>query len=162
MKRDFQGCSNYLSFALALIPSVLMYIFNPGYSVPYVFFLILLFLFLLSAWLNLKQFFDYKDRHPVPIELIRCINGTILCKPNNLLTHGSVVSFYEYQEEFEKYISSGRVVNISSKGVAQISLFDTPNSLGSDAYEYISAHQSNIIVKPTITFETIQNLQINL
>ena len=129
---------------------------------PYVFFLILLFLFLLSLWLNIKQFFDRSDRFPAPVELIRCINGNVLCKANNLLAHGSVVSFYECQEEFEKYISSGCVVNITGKGVAQISLFDTSTDLSSDAYDYICSHQSNIIVKPTITFETVQKLQLNL
>lgn len=81
MKQYFKDWSNFFSFSLALIPSVLLYILNPDVSVPYVIFLLAVFSLLLSLWLNIKQFLDYKDRHSTSIELIRCINDCVLCRP---------------------------------------------------------------------------------
>ena len=43
MKQYFKDWSNFFSFSLALIPSVLLYILNPDASVPYVIFLLAVF-----------------------------------------------------------------------------------------------------------------------
>lgn len=157
MKQYFKDWSNFFSFSLALIPSVLLYILNPDVSVPYVIFLLAVFLLLLSLWLNIKQFLDYKDRHSTSIELIRCINDCVLCRPGDLLFHHSVVSFYESQEDFEKLLFFGYVETINSNGLAQIVLLDSTDFDDDNPYQYIAAHQSNILIKPTITTEMLNN-----
>lgn len=159
LKNYFRDWSNFFSFALALIPSVLLYILDPNISVPYVVFLIAVFGFLLSFWLNLKQFFDYKEQQPAPIELIRCVNGRIICQPNQLLVHHSIVSFYTYQNDFESFIAAGYVETINVKGFAQIILLDDKESAFPNPFEYISTHENNIIIKPTLTTESVQKFQ---
>ena len=151
LKNYFRDWSNFLSFALALIPSILLYFLAPNIAVPYVVFLITLFLFLLSVWLNLKQFLDYKERQPAAIELIRCTDNRIICQPNKLLVHHSIVSFYTYQNDFEKFIASGYVETINVEGLAQIILINNQES----AFEYISTHENNVIIKPTLTIESV-------
>ena len=155
LKNYFRDWSNFLSFALALIPSVLLYVFAPDLAIPYVVFLVAIFLLLLSVWLNLKQFLDYKERQPVSIELVRCAENRIICRPNKLLVHHSIVSFYEYQNDFEKFITSGYVETINLKGLAQIVLINDPESTSENPFEYISTHENNIIIKPTLTIESV-------
>lgn len=159
MKKYFRDWSNFLSFALALIPSVLLYVFAPDLAIPYVVFLVAIFLLLLSVWLNLKQFLDYKEQQPAPIELIRCVDGRIICQPNQLLVHHSIVSFYTYQNDFESFIAVGYVETINVKGLAQIILLDDKESAFPNPFEYISTHENNIIIKPTLTIESVQKFQ---
>lgn len=159
MKNYFRDWSNFLSFALALIPSVLLYVFAPDLAIPYVVFLVAIFLLLLSVWLNLKQFLDYKERQPVSIELVRCTENRIICQPNKLLVHHSIVSFYAYQNDFEKFITYGYVETINMEGLAQIVLINDLENSFENPFEYISSHENNIIIKPTLTIEFVEKIK---
>lgn len=159
MKNYFRDWSNYFSFAIALIPSVLLYVLAPNATVPYVVFLISIFLFLLSAWLNLKQFLDYKERQSISIELVCCVDNRIICQPNKLLVHHSIVSFYTFQNNFEKFIASGYVETINTEGLAQIILLNDRESSFKKPFEYISTHENNIIIKPTLTIESVEKFK---
>ncbi len=157
MKKYFKDWSNYLSFALALIPTILLYIYPPNTKVPFFAFALLLFCFLLSLWLNTKLFLDSTERQYPSIELLQCSNGRILCRPNNLLTHHSVVTFYESNKQFEELICYGYVETINSNGLAQVVLCSA-NSSSQELFTYISSKRRNIIIKPTITVDMLNNI----
>ena len=146
MKKYFKDWSNLLSFSLALIPAFCLYFLPPGAAVPYLIFAITFLCALILLWLNIKQFLDAQEIHPVSIEFLRCINNRILCKPNNLISHNSIVSFYELADGFEKLIAYGYVESINSKGLAQIILFDSC----AKSMDYLATHcQTNNIRKCT-------------
>lgn len=157
LKNYFKDWSNYLSFAIALVPTTLLYIYPPGTKVPFFAFVLLLFCFVLSLWLNVKFFLDSRDEHRPAIELLQCSNGRILCRPNNLLTHHSIVSFYENDRQFEKLICYGYVEIINGKGLAQILPYADAAS-SEKLFIYISSKRNKIIVKPTITTDMLDNI----
>ena len=64
---------------------------------------------------------------------------------------------YESQEDFEKLLFFGYVETINSNGLAQIVLLDSTDFDDDNPYQYIAAHQSNILIKPTITTEMLNN-----
>ena len=69
MKNHFQNYfrdwSNLLSFALALIPSWLMYKYPPRAKVPFYAIVLIILITLLLAWLNIKQWLDTKAETPI-------------------------------------------------------------------------------------------------
>jgi len=150
---------NFISFALALIPAIMLFIFQPGNSVPYIIFVITFLLAFLFAWLSLKLHLDSKNNSCKNyIELINCINNRCLCKPNPFLSHHSVVSFYNVIDGFEELITFGYVETITNKGLIQIVLF--PNDKNKEEYfSYISNHRSSIVIKPTIDIETADTIK---
>lgn len=155
IKNFFRDWGNLLSFSLALIPTFLLYYFPPNTKVPFFAFAVVVLCMLISIWLNIKQFLDSKEITASSIEFLRCINDRILCKPNNLISHNSIVSFYELSDGFEKLIAYGYVESINSKGLAQIVLFDS--CLGT--LDYIATHGAFIIVKPTISRDALSEIQ---
>ena len=95
MKKYFCDWSNYVSFALALLPAFAMYYFNPHDSVPYIAFIIVVFLAFLFAWLSYKLYNDLRQvALTYTIEIVKCTNNRCLCKPCPFLSHHSVVSFF--------------------------------------------------------------------
>ena len=156
MKKQFQNYfrdwSNLLSFALALIPAWLMYKYPPRAKVPFYAIVLIVFIALLLTWLNIKQWLDTKDCQS-SVELINCVNDHVLCWPNDLIGHDSVVSFYENIDGFENLIAYGYVESINDNKVAQIVLFDSCK----DVISIISTHK-NIIVKPTITRDKLSEI----
>ena len=168
MKKQFQNYfrdwSNLLSFALALIPAWLMYKYPPREKVPFYAIVLIVLIALLLAWLNIKQWLDIRQlledqqrlvakNRQVSVELIRCVKNHILCWPNNLIGHDSLVSFYEIIDGFEEPIACGYVQTITKEGIAQIVLFESYK----DAIDIISTHK-NIIVKPTITRDKLSEI----
>lgn len=156
MKKQFQNYfrdwSNLLSFALALIPAWLMYKYPPRAKVPFYAIVLIILIALLLAWLNIKQWLDTEDCQS-SVTLIRCVKNHILCWPNNLIGHDSVVSFYEIIDGFEEPIACGYVQTITKEGIAQIVLFESYK----DAIDIISTHK-NIIVKPTVTRDKLSEI----
>ena len=157
LKNYFKDWSNYLSFAIALVPTILLYIYPSGTKVPFFVFVVLLFCFVLSLWLNVKFFLDSRDEYRPAIELLQCSQGRILCRPNNLLTHHSIVAFYENNGKLENRICYGYVETINSMGIAQILLYSDTSS-SKKLFSYISSKRDKIIVKPTVTIETINDI----
>ena len=155
MKKYFKDWSNLLSFSLALIPAFCLYFLPPGSAVSSLIFSLTFLCALILLWLNIKQFLDAQEIHPVSIEFLRCINNRILCKPNNLISHNSIVSFYELADGFEKLIAYGYVESINSKGLAQIILFDSC----AKSMDYLATHSAFIIVKPTISVNALEEIK---
>lgn len=168
MKKQFQNYfhdwSNLLSFALALIPAWLMYKYPPRVKVPFYAIVLIILIALLSVWLNIKQWLDIRQlledqqrliakKRQASVELINCVNDHVLCWPNDLIGHDSVVSFYENIDGFENLIAYGYVESINDNKVAQIVLFDSYK----DVISIISTHK-NIIVKPTITRDKLSEI----
>ena len=157
MKKYFRDWGNFISFALALIPAILLNVFQPGDSVPYIVFVTTFFLAFLFAWLSLKLYLDLHDTPCIStIEIINCTNNRCLCKPCSLLNHHSIVSFFEDIDGFEKQIAYGYVETITNKGLIQIVLFPSEE----DKFSHISNHKGSIIIKPTISYETIRDLKM--
>ena len=153
MKKYFRDWGNFISFALALIPAILLYIFQPGETVPYIVFVIIFLIAFLFAWLSFKLYWDLRDTTRIScIDLINCVNGRCLCGPNPYLSHHSIVSFYSYTDGYEELITYGFVETINNKGLIQIVLF--PNDPNKESnFSYISNHKSSIVIKPTVTIE---------
>lgn len=143
-KKYFKDTSNLLSFALALIPAILLVIFQPTSPVPYIIFAITVLLLILIAWIALKLYLDLKDVTHPGIILFKCSRGRCLCKPNPYLEIHSVVSFYKNENGFKEFLCHGYVETINDNGMVQIIVLDKPS------FEYISTNQNDIIVKPTI------------
>lgn len=151
MKKFFKDTGNFLSFALALIPAILLFVFQPGSAVPYAIFAIILLLFFLSLWFAAKIYLDLKDKEYPAIELFKCSHGKCLCRPTPFLDHHSLVSFYKNNDGFEDFLCNGYVETITKLGLVQIVL------IGEDIeqnFDYISQHQSDVIIKPNISIDS--------
>lgn len=153
LKKFFKDTSNFLSFCLALIPAILLFIFQPTQTVPYSIFAITVLLLILAIWLVVKLYLDSKDVSHPAIELFKCSNGKCLCKPNPYLSHNSAVSFYKNDNGFENLLCYGYVETITEKGMVQIVIFDDENS---QKFSYISLHPNDIIIKPVISYEMLR------
>ncbi len=163
MKKYFKDTSNFISFCLALVPAFLFYNFKASDSVPYVLFVALLLLLLLFSWLSLKLYLDLRDmeqeeRQP-SIKLASCHEGYCLCHPNGLITYNSVVSFYQTSDGLEKLIGYGYVQTITENKLAQIIPQDPPNEEIGTLYNKINDQKTCIVIRPTVTKDTLEQLQ---
>lgn len=61
MKKYLKDTSNLISFSLALVPAILLYIFQPSSHIPYAVFVILL---LVALTLVLRILFQDQEDHP--------------------------------------------------------------------------------------------------
>lgn len=160
MKNFFRNTSNFLSFALALIPAFLLYVFQPFRDVPYIVFIAVLFLAWLFAWLAVKMYLDLRSIEPKSsLSLISCTRGRCLCRPNGLIVHNSIVSFYQKYGDLEQPIGYGYVETINEKGIAQIVPQASSHDASEALYEQIANNESVIVVRPTITRETLVSLK---
>lgn len=155
LKKFFKDTSNFLSFALAIVPSVLLYIFQPSKPIPYSAFVISVLINLLLGWLSVKLLLDSKEVSHPAIELFKCSNGKCLCKSNPYLSFRSVVSFYESNNGFEKFLCHGFVETITERGLPQIVILDDKED---EFFSYIANHQSNIIIKPTVSIDAMRSM----
>lgn len=159
MKKYFKDTGNFISFGLALIPSILLYIFSPRSPVPYALFVILLLLLLLASWLAVKLYLELKSAHDInQIVIIDCYTGRCICQPNNLISYGSIVSFYENVGECEKFLCFGSVETITQKGLAQIILHVRTDSEKESILQYVHEHKDKILIRPTITKESLATI----
>lgn len=155
LKSFFSDWSNFLAFSIGLIPTILLYIFPSTTQVPFFVFILLLFLLLLLLWICIKFFLDSKEREISPlIPIIECSHNVCICKTNDFLSYNSVVSFYEKNGTYERIIGYGRVQSIISGKTAQIETVSTCVDI-SDLTMHINNHKNNIIIRPTITLDTI-------
>lgn len=95
------------------------------------------------------------------IQIIECSHGLCLCKSNNLITHFSLVMFYESSGDYEKVLGFGIVESINPKGVAQINVHSLENN-NFDILEYINNKKSNISVRPTVTWDVLQKINATM
>lgn len=155
MKKYFLDISNLISFALGLIPAFAFFVLKPMLTVPLWFLLVVISILCIFIWLFIKSRIELHDVTTQFIQIIECVHGVCLCKPNNLITYSSWVMFYECSGEYENKIAFGKVETITQKGVAQIAVYPIDET-HENILAYINNEKSKIIVRPTITTEAIQ------
>lgn len=161
LKSFFKDWSNLLAFSIGLIPTILLYIFPPTTQVPFFIFVLLLFFFLIVLWLCFKLYFDIKERETTPaIPIIECSHGVCICKTNDFIAYNSIVAFYEKDGVYERLIGYGRVQDILSGKTAQIETVSTCIEIP-DLLEHINNHKNNIMIRPTITLDTVNKITEN-
>lgn len=160
LKNFFKDKYNFISFAVALVPSMLLWIFQPSDTVPYWLFSISLLLCMCFLWLALMAIFHYLDeKGHGGLSIICCEDNIILCRENTDISVNIIVTIYELRNNYERVLGYGYIQNIQQNGIIQIaildsSVFDTPEEL----INHISANTGNIIIKTVATTNTISSL----
>ena len=158
MKKYFKDTSNLVSFALGAIISFIFFVFDKNTKVPLWSLLIIAFFFVITVWLLIKSRIELAEYSPDPrIQIIECSHDVCVCKSNNLLSHSSWVTFYHRSGEYEQIIAFGNVETITQRGLSQIRVFSA-NSLDENILEYINNEKANILVRPTLTTQSIQQI----
>ena len=160
MKKYFRDVSNLISFVIALIPTILFYIFKPSTSVPFAVFAVLLSVSLALLWLSVKLYLDlrYAERKPI-IELLPCQDGFCLCRSNDMLPLGAIVSFYQVSGNYEHLIGLGCVEVINSQGIVQIKPLSPENGSTEPLYDQIEKSINSIVIRPIVTRSTLPMIQ---
>lgn len=144
MKDYFKDASNLISFGLALVPAILLFIFAPTDKVPYSVFAILVLFCMLCLWIAFKSRLDLHDitlrQSMIPIAFS---GGRYLCHPNGILVVDSVVQFFTISDRIETFVCYGYVETIGHHGYAQI----VPIISGPDKLPSVL---SDIIIRPLL------------
>lgn len=149
---------NFMSFAVALIPSILLWVFQPTDIVPYRFFAISILLCVCLLWLTLMTYFHYCDIKGLQsLSVIGCMDGIILCRPTPNLGINVIVTLYETQNHYEQKLGYGYVQNIQQNGIIQIAV---RRSLANEyniaqLVDHINSSRSNIIIKTVATTDIL-------
>lgn len=115
----------------------------------------------------MKLFLDLKElkitnNHQISsptLPIIECHHNVCICRPNNLIANNSLVTFYEKIRGYEQQIGYGYVENINSAGLAQIRVCSTSEYIP-DLIAHINDNMETIILRPTITLDTINSIQL--
>lgn len=170
MKEFFQSRSNFLSFAVALIPCWLLYIFEPGVPVKYIYFAFAVIISLFLLWLFVMYFLDCKSLRyelahkvvPYTFKILSHGKDICLCESNYQLPQDSIISFYLQRDGFEYLIGYGIVLNVQMDGKIQISPYPLDNAAEriekSGFPKYLSDNRNNVIIKPVITIKSLENV----
>lgn len=150
MKDFIKSKECFASFAVALVPSLLFWIFQPSDSVPYAVFVIVFMIAVLLLWLFLMVLLKKSDyNEPYLIKVIEIRDGIYLCRPNKLLSQDVFVSFYIQANNFEKLMGYGTVTNVQTNGIIQITPSDSVGNY--EIKDLLSQNPSDVIIKPTVT-----------
>lgn len=144
MKDYFKDTSNLISFGLALVPAILLFVFAPTKKVPYAIFAILVLLCMLSLWIAFKSRLDLHDATSLPTMVpVAFSQGRYLCSPRGILVVDSVVQFFSVSDQIETPACYGYVETIGHHGYAQI----VPINSGDDK---LPVALSQIIIRPLL------------
>lgn len=158
LKKYFQDTSNLVSFALGAILSFIFFIFNKEMKGPVWVLLIVVFILAVTAWLLVKSRIDLHDLSPnIHIQIIECSHDVCICKPNNLISYASWVTFYHCSGNYEHAIAYGNVQTITQGGASQIRVFAI-NPEEQNILEFINDEKANILIRPSLTTEAIKNI----
>lgn len=152
---------NFISFAVALLPSILLWILQPSESIPYWLFAILFLLFICMLWLALMTYFHLLEKeNSAGLSIIECIDNLILCHPSSGISINVIVTIYENKNKYEHILGYGYILNIQQNGIIQIKIIKPLGQFttAEDLVSYISSNSGNIIIKTTATIDTIQML----
>lgn len=150
MKQFIKSKECFISFAVALIPAFVLWIFEPTKSIPFWAFAMVFILAFIFLWLFLMVYFTKSDNNePFFIDIIKVYGNLFVCRPNKLLNQDVFVSFFKKNNEFEILIGYGYVSNIQTNGIIQITPLEaiSPHTIE----ELFSFNLSDIIIKPTVT-----------
>lgn len=164
MKKYFRDTGNYISFVLAIVVSMLLYIFSPSDTVPYIVFVVGILLLLLVSWLCIKLYLDLRSfTTPKQINIINCQRNRCICEPDDSITHNSIITFYEKIDECEIPLCFGVVETITTQGFAQIVIYtyDQRRTV-EEMLSYIREHKNKILVRSTITEDKLEIINSTL
>ncbi len=158
LKKYFKDTSNLISFALGAILSFVFFIFNKEMKVPIWVLLIVVFFLTITIWLLVKSRIELKDLSPnTHIQIIECSHNVCICKPNSLIAYASWVTFYHCSGNYEHVIAYGNVETITQSGAMQIKVFAI-DSEDQNILEYINNEKENILIRPALTTEAINQI----
>lgn len=154
MKDFIRSKECFISFAVALIPSILLWILKPTDTVPYSLFAMLFLITLSFLWLFLMTYFSKKAICDFEfIKVISLYEGILVCHPNKLLQQDVFVSLFLNVNNFEKHIGYGFVSHIQGENIVQITVSDFCN--GFTLNDLSRQPIRNIIIRPTVTISYI-------
>lgn len=181
IKEFLKSPSNFLSFLIALIPGILLYMFSPAEPVRYVYFAISVLFCLALIWISIMLFI--KDIENIKLinelkndltklqstsnhncKIINCFpkNNICLCSSPFRLNGNTLVSFYLKESEIEHLIAYGTVSNIQDDGYIQIKPYCLNSKILEEnnlsLLEFLKIERHNIIVKSTIPLEVIKTI----
>ena len=106
----------------------------------------------------MKLYLSCKDYEASPIiPIIECSHGVCICKTNDFISYNSIVSFYKKSGNHEQIIGYGYVETIISGKTAQIKAISDSSDI-TDLIRYINDNKASIIIRPTITIDTLSKL----
>ncbi len=159
IKEFIKSPSNFISFAIAILPSVLLWVLQPSDTISYVFFAIAILICLILLWLYLMTLLQLKEDKKVNrIQLIECHNDICLCNPTDIISQDSLVSFYILENNFEDLIGHGYVTNIQENKIIQIKMLNATHCEPSNLINLLNTHRKDIIIKPTVSYGTIKSI----
>lgn len=91
------------------------------------------------------------------IQIIECSHNVCICKPNSLIAYASWVTFYHCSGNYEHVIAYGNVETITQSGAMQIKVFAI-DSEDQNILEYINNEKENILIRPALTTEAINQI----
>lgn len=162
MKDFIKDKYNFISFGVAIIPSVLLWIFQPTDTVPYSLFAITALICMFLLWAYLMTYFHYCDsKDSNNITIIRCMNDLILCRPAKGVNVNTIVTIYECPDQYENILGYGYVQNIQQNGIIQIAVINSliPNVNNSGLVQRIDSNLSIIIIKTIATIDTLKKFK---
>lgn len=127
---NYFSFENLWVFIATAILSLVFWCFNPYKYIPIWIAAILFFLCLMFLWLALL--FRTKTAEVTEKELFALVPAGIttinedtilLIKPNKLLFMGAFVTIHQKNNDVEVYVGTGKVTNIQTNGMVQITLF---------------------------------------
>ncbi len=156
------GKGNFISFAVALVPAILMYVFQPSQDVSYAIFAITMLICICFLWLFLMYYFKYKDKITAnEIHIIECVeNKILLCRSNYAVGLNCIVTIYKIEGEYEKPFGFGYIRNIQENGIIQIEMLENSdeNFNWEEIINSIKSGANNIIIKTIATIDTLKIL----
>lgn len=160
MKGFIKDKYHFISFAVALIPSILLWIFQPTDNVPYWLFAVIVLISLGLLWLALMAYFHCQDAKNVTgLSVINCSENIVLCRPNPEISLNVIVTIYELKNQYERILGYGYVQNIQQNGIIQIAIKKVVFQDSTiNLIEYIGSNTSNIIIKTVATIDILNVL----
>ncbi|MFR4583344.1 hypothetical protein [Clostridium cadaveris] len=163
IKNFLKSSVNFISFIIALIPSIMLWIFKPESSVDAWIFVITLYFCFILLWLLIIVMLNLKPvSNSYTLSLITIASNMLLCESNHLVTYDSIVSIYLKENGFENLVGYGIILNIQDDGLIQIEPHILPDTvishISSEFVEILLEKKHTILIKPTVTQKIINAL----
>ena len=159
MRKFVSKIGDTASLLSGIIPSILLWIFQPSKPVPY---FVLLWV---SVWIALRLHYENKDMknkmEKKELRIFNCINHNILlCYPLSDVTISSIVTLFKLENNYEKLLAYGNIRNIQNNGFIEIEIIRTFNhSLENDTFmNYINSNANNIVIKNVATMDALYSI----
>lgn len=165
MRKFVSKIGDTASLLSGIIPSILLWIFQPDKPVPYSVLAIAIIFLWVSVWITLRLYYENKDikskMEKKELRIFNCINhNTILCYPLSDVAISSIVTLFKLENNYEKLLAYGNIRNIQNNGFVEIEIIRTFNhSLENDTFmNYINSNANNIVIKNVATMDALYSI----